>query len=97
MDERARNILNPYTGFEGRQLRYAERYHRERNHRGLANRLIDMTVHATDGKGETVRESKLGAPEPLQEGGMSAVRVLGSYENFLNPDPPTDFAAEPIR
>jgi len=51
--------------FSERQLRtavsdYVEHYHRERNHQGLANRLIEATGEAASGTGEVVRESRLG-------------------------------------
>jgi putative transposase len=51
--------------FLERQLRtavseYVEHYHRERNHQGLANRLIEATVHGANGTGEIVQKSRLG-------------------------------------
>ena len=41
---------------------YVEHYHRERNHQGLANRLIEATGEAGEAAnaGEVVRESRLG-------------------------------------
>ena len=50
--------------FSERQLRsavsaYVEHYHNERNHQGLANRLIEASGEAANA-GEIVRESRLG-------------------------------------
>jgi hypothetical protein len=47
-----------------RQLRtavseYVEHYHRERNHQGLENRLIEPAAEAASGAGKVVRESRL--------------------------------------
>ena len=35
-------------------------YHRERNHQGLENRLIETAAKAASGAGRVVRESRLG-------------------------------------
>ncbi|MFT5105021.1 MAG: hypothetical protein ACI8XO_001613 [Verrucomicrobiales bacterium] len=37
-----------------------EHYHRERNHQGLENRLIEATGEAASGTGKVVRELRLG-------------------------------------
>ena len=51
--------------FSEQQLRtavseYVEHYHRERNHQGLENRLIEPAAGAASGAGKVVRESRLG-------------------------------------
>ena len=51
--------------FSEQQLRtaaskYVEHYHRERNHQGLENRLIEPSAGSASGAGEVVRESRLG-------------------------------------
>ncbi|MFT5106948.1 MAG: putative transposase [Verrucomicrobiales bacterium] len=51
--------------FSARQLRtavseYVEHYHTERNHQGLANRLIEPAAEAANGAGKVVRDSRLG-------------------------------------
>ena len=51
--------------FSEKQLRtavseYVEHYHRERNHQGLENKLIELAVEAASGAGKVVRESRLG-------------------------------------
>ena len=51
--------------FSEKQLRtavreYVEHYHKERNHQGLENRLIDPDAEAASGAGEVVRDSRLG-------------------------------------
>ena len=51
--------------FSEQQLRtavseYVEHYHRERNHQGLANRLIQATGETANAAGEVVCESRLG-------------------------------------
>jgi putative transposase len=51
--------------FSERQLRIAvgqfvEHYHSERNHQGLANRLIEPEVERDNGTGKVVCESRLG-------------------------------------
>ena len=57
--------LGRMTFFSERQLRtavseYVEHYHRERNHQGLANRLIEPSAETADVTGEVVRDSRLG-------------------------------------
>jgi hypothetical protein len=39
---------------------YVEHYHRERNHQGLANRLLEPAAEAASRAGKVVRESRLG-------------------------------------
>jgi hypothetical protein len=51
--------------FSEKQLRaaiseYVEHYHRERNHQGLQNRLIERRCDQVTGTGKVVRESRLG-------------------------------------
>jgi putative transposase len=51
--------------FSERQLRtavgqFVEHYHSERNHQGLANRLVEPAAEAASEAGRVVRESRLG-------------------------------------
>ena len=51
--------------FSEKQLRtavsdYVEHYHHERNHQGLANRLIEAVVERDNGTGKVICESRLG-------------------------------------
>jgi hypothetical protein len=62
--------------FSERQLRtavsdYVEHYHRERNHQGVANWLIEATVDGANGTGKLVRESRLGGLLNHYRGGLA--------------------------
>jgi putative transposase len=57
--------LSQMIFFSERQLRtavgqFVEHYHSERNHQGLANRLIEPEVERDNGTGKVVCESRLG-------------------------------------
>ena len=53
-------VLSALAHWANREQAAIIDYHSERNHQGLANRLIEATGEAANTTGEIVRESRLG-------------------------------------